>query len=90
MFDEASNVKLAGRLMKANYPKLTVMRVVVHTMSLFFNYVLNNSVLNKMFFAHNMIYIFLVLIYHKPHLIFKSKSQDFHNRNIDIFSRNET
>ena len=31
MFDGASNVKLAGRLLKVHYPKLTVMRGVEHT-----------------------------------------------------------
>ena len=29
-------------------------------------------------------------IYHKPHYIFKSKSYDFHNRNIGLFSDNDT
>ena len=29
-------------------------------------------------------------IYHKPHSIFKSKFQDFHNRNIGLFSGNDT
>ena len=29
-------------------------------------------------------------IYHKPHSIFKSKSQDFHKINIGLFSGNET
>ena len=34
-----------------------------------------------------MIYnIFCYGIYHKPYSIFKSKSQEFHNKNIDIFS----
>ena len=38
-----------------------------------------------------MIYnIFGSGIYHKPHSIFKSKSQEFHNLNIGIFSGNET
>ena len=38
-----------------------------------------------------MIYnIFGYGIYHKLHSIFKSKSQDFHNRNIGLFSGNET
>ena len=41
--------------------------------------------------AHKMIYnIFGSGIYHKPHSIFKSKFQDFHNRNIGLFSGNET
>ena len=44
-----------------------------------------------MFYAHKMIYnIFGSGIYHKPHSIFKSKSQDFHKRNIGLFSGNET
>ena len=38
-----------------------------------------------------MIYnIFGSGIYHKPHSIFKSKYQDFHKRNIGLFSENET
>ena len=37
MFYGASNVKLGGRVLKVNYPKLTVIRGVEHTMSLFFN-----------------------------------------------------
>ena len=35
MFDGASNVQLAIRLFKVNYTKLTVMRGVEHTLSLF-------------------------------------------------------
>ena len=35
MFDGASNVQLGGKLLKVNYPKLTVMRGVEHTVSLF-------------------------------------------------------
>ena len=31
MFDGASNVQLAGRLLKFHYPKLTFMRGVEHT-----------------------------------------------------------
>ena len=41
--------------------------------------------------AHKMIYnIFGSGIYHKPHSIFKYKSQEFHNRNIILFSGNKT
>ena len=44
-----------------------------------------------MIYAHNMIYIYIGSgIYHKPHSMFKSKSEDFHRRNIGIFSGNET
>ena len=89
MFDRASNVQLAGRLLKVHYPKLTVMRGVEHTVPLFFNYVSKILIVNKMIFAHKMIYnVFGPGIYHKPHYIFKSKYQDFHNINIDLFSGN--
>ena len=38
-----------------------------------------------------MIYnIFGSSIYHNPHSIFKSKSQEFQNRNIGLFTVNET
>ena len=41
MFDGALNVKLAGRILKVHDPKLTVIRGVEHTVSLFFNDVSN-------------------------------------------------
>ena len=41
--------------------------------------------------AHKMIYnIFGSGIYHTPHSIFKSISQEFHNRNIGLFIGNES
>ena len=41
--------------------------------------------------AHKMIYnIFGSGVDHKPHSIFKFKYQDFHKRNIGLFSGNET
>ena len=40
---------------------------------------------------HKEIYnLFGSEIYHKPHSIFKSKSYEFHNRNIGLFSGNDT
>ena len=91
MFDGASNVKLGRKLLKVHYPNFTVMRGVDHTVSLFFNYISKIPIVNQMISAHKMIYnIFGSGIYHKPHSIFKSKSQEFHNRNIGIFSGNET
>ena len=90
MFDGSSNVWLAGIILKVNYPKIIVMRGVEHKLSLFFNGVPKIPIVNKMISSHKMIYnIFGYGIYHKPHSIFKSKSQDFHNRNIGLFSGNE-
>ena len=41
--------------------------------------------------AHKAIYnLFGSFIYHKSHYIFKSKSDEFHNRNIGLFSGNDT
>ena len=41
--------------------------------------------------AHNAIYnLFGSCIYNKPHSILKSKSYQFHNSNIGLFSRNDT
>ena len=41
--------------------------------------------------AHKSIYnLFGSGIYHKPHSIFKSKSYEFHNKNIGLFSGNDT
>ena len=91
MFDEASNVHLSGELLKIHYPKVLVMRGVEHTVSLFFNDVSKIPVVNQMITAHYSIYnLFGSGIYHKPHSIFKSKSYDFHNRNIGLFSDNDT
>ena len=81
IFDGASNVQLGGKLLKVHYPKLTVMLGVEHTVSLFFNDVSKIPIVNQMFSAHKMIYnIFGSGIYHKPHSIFKSKSQYFHKK----------
>ena len=74
MFDEASNVQLAGELLKIHYPKISVMHGVEHNVSLFFNYVSNISVVNQIITSHKAIYnLFGSGIYHKPNSIFKSK-----------------
>ena len=91
MFDGALNVPLAGELLQIRYPKITVMRGVEHTVSLFFNDVSKIPVLNQMITAHKAIYnLFGSGIYHKPHYIFKSKSYEFHKRNIGLFVVNDT
>ena len=67
------------------------MRGVEHTVSLFFSDISKIFILNQMISAHRMIYnSFGSSIYHKPHYIFKSKSQEFHYKNIGIFSGNDT
>ena len=72
MFDGASNVQLAGNVLKVYYPKLTVMRGVEHTVSLFFNDVSKISIVHQMISPQKMIYnIFGSGIYHKSHSIFK-------------------
>ena len=91
MFDGSSNVQLYGELLKINDPKLSVMCGVEHTVSLFFNDISKIPVVNQMITAHKEIYnLFGSGIYHRPHSIFKSKSYEFHNRNIGLFSGNDT
>ena len=64
---------------------------VEHTVSLYFNDLSKIPILNKIISVHKTIYnIFGSGIYYKPNSIFKSKYQEFHNRNIGLFSRNET
>ena len=63
MFDGASNVQLAGELLQIRFPKITVMRGVEHTVSLFFNDVSKIPVVNQMIRAHKEIYNLLVLEY---------------------------
>ena len=67
------------------------MRGVEHTVLLFFNNVSKISIVHQMISSHKMIYnIFGSGIYHKPHSVLKSQSQEFYNKNIDILSRNNT
>ena len=67
------------------------MRGVEHTVWSFFNDVSKIPIVNKMNYDHKIIYnVFGSGIYHKPHSIFKSKSQEFHNKNIGILSGNKT
>ena len=67
------------------------MRGVEHTVSLFFNDVSKIPVVNQMISAHKEIYnLFGSGVYHKPHYIFKPQSYEFHNRNIGLFSGNDT
>ena len=90
MLGGSLNVQLAGRLLKVHYPKLTVMSVVENTVLLFFNDFSKIPIVNQIISCHNMLYnIFGSGIYHNPHYILKSKSQEFHNRNIGLLSENE-
>ena len=67
------------------------MRGVEHTVSLFFNDVSKITVVNQMITAHTEIYnLFGSGTDHKPNYIFKSKSYEFHNKNIGLFSGNDT
>ena len=91
MFDGYLNVQLGGRLLKLHYPKFIFMCGAEHTVSLFFNYVSKITIFHQMISTQNVIYNILGSgIYHKPHYIFKSKYQVFHNKNIGIFSKNDT
>ena len=77
--------------MKIHYPTISVMRGVEHTVSLCFNDVSRIPAVNQIIKAHKAIYnLFGSGIYHKPHSIFKSKSYEFHNKNIGLFSENDT
>ena len=48
MFNGVSHVQLGGKLLKLHCPKLTVMRGVEHTVSLFFNDISNITIVNQM------------------------------------------
>ena len=66
------------------------MRVVEHTVYLFLIFS-KTPIVRQIISAHRVIYnIFCSGIYHNPYSIFKSKSQDFHNKNIGLFGRNDT
>ena len=73
------------------YPKLTVMRGVEHTVSLFFHYVSKKTIVNQMIQYHKAIYnIFGSGIFHNTHYILKSKLYELHNSNIGLLSGNYT
>ena len=56
MFDGASNAQLAGELFKIHYPKITFMRGIEHTVSLFLNDVSKIPFVNQMITYHKEIY----------------------------------
>ena len=63
MFDGASNVQLAGKLLKIHYPKVSVMRGVEHIVSLFFNNFSERPGLNQMITDQGQYITYLVLEY---------------------------
>ena len=72
MFDGASNVQLAGELLKIYYPKVSVMRGAKKTVSLFFNDVTKIPVVNQIITSHKEIYnLFGSGRYHKACSILK-------------------
>ena len=85
------NVQPEVRPLKFYYPKLTVICGIEHTVLSFFNDVSKIPILHQIISDHKMIYnIFGSDIYHKPNPTFKSKYQYFHNKNIVVFSVNDT
>ena len=64
---------------------------VEHTVTLFFNDVSKIPVVIQMITACKEIYnLFGSDIYHRPHSILKSTLYEFHNKNIALFSGNDT
>ena len=72
MFDRALNIHPSGDLFKIHHTKVSVMRGVENTESLFFNDASKIPVVNQMITAHKEIYnLFGSGIYYKPHSILK-------------------
>ena len=91
MFYGSSNVQLDGRLLKVHYPKLTVMRRVEHSVSLFFNDFSKIPIVHQIISAHKMIYnIFDSGIYHRPHYILNRNIKSFRIKDIVLFRGNDT
>ena len=55
MFDGASNVQIGVELLKIHYPKISVMRGVGKTVSLFFRYISIIPVFNQIITAHKAV-----------------------------------
>ena len=84
-------MKLGGELLKSHYSKISIMRGVEHTVSLFFNYISKIPLVNQIITVHKEIYnLFGSDIYHKLRSIFKPKSYEFHNSNICLFIGSDT
>ena len=91
MFDGDLNVQIGGKLLKIRYTNLTVMCGIEQTVPLFFKYDYKILIVNQIILAHKLIYnLFGFGIYHKPHYKFKSKLYEFQNRNLGLFSENDT
>ena len=72
MFDGDMNVHLDREHLKIHYSDIIVIRLVEHTVSLFFIHVSKTTVVNKMITAQKAIYnLFGSGIYYKPHPMFK-------------------
>ena len=74
MCDGASNVQLAGGLLKVFFndvSKITIVNQMISSHKMIYN-------------------VFDYGIYHKPLSKFKSKYQEFYNRKIGLFTGNET
>ena len=89
-------MELQMYILVVNFWKLTIQRfqlcVELNTPYLYFlNYVTIIPVVKQMITAHKEIYkLSGSSIYHKPHSIFKPKYYEFNNRNIGLFSVNDT
>ena len=67
------------------------MRGSEHNVSIFLNNVSKILIVGKIIRYHKAIYnLFESGIYHNPDSIFESNSHDFYNRNVGLFSNNNT
>jgi hypothetical protein len=78
LFDGASNVQKAGRVLEARYPQVSVLHGVEHVVSLFFNDVSRLRFVHFLIVNYRRIYrVFGSGAMHAPYAIFQKQAQTF-------------
>ena len=92
IFDRYLNVQLGGRLLKVQYTKLIVMPGAEHTVSWFLNDVSKMPIVhpNDFYPQGDIQYFWFCYISQSSLNKFKSRYKYFYNKNIGIFSENDT
>ena len=91
IFDGASNVQKAGKVLEQYYPRMYTIHGGEHVMSLFFKDCFNVSTLQGYVKCQQAIYKYFGGTYHKPYSVFsKHSKQHNNNRNIGVMKVAET
>jgi hypothetical protein len=92
IFDGASNVQKAGRLIEARYPKVSVLHGAEHVVSLFFSDVARLPLIKKVIIGYRRVYrVFGSGSMHAPYAMFQKQASTFNGgRKIGLLRPSET